>query len=374
MIVLRWAWDFIRPHFRHHKRRDLYESHFLPTWALFVLRTLIFAYMLAITIYRPIDDSDDGEYLTYFTNINWILLTVYFGLTVLYTIVVHVMKWLGLTKESEGGANLSATANDSDTDSSGTSETDEEQGTATEEATDNEQTAAAGNHTRWTRFKKCLRRHRLDLDKRITLDMVLWMFFTLVTVNAVYLDIMYDHLQFLLVDCLLTAAISFWVAIYGTSDGDSNNESSETTITFYTINAHAINAAFVLLEIIFNKLRIYPFQIVYVLLFALAYMIFMWSWYGATDDWIYDQLSWDDSHHTLYYFGVLGALVGVFAVLFLLTRLRDVLARVGKRKLSKRRARKQAAKQNGAGSTSSPADGEARPAAGSDDARASSSR
>lgn len=69
------------------------------------------------------------------------------------------MKWLGLTKESEGGANLSATANDSDTDSSGTSETDEEQGTATEEATDNEQTAAAGNHTRWTRFKKCLRRY-----------------------------------------------------------------------------------------------------------------------------------------------------------------------------------------------------------------------
>jgi hypothetical protein len=133
------------------------------------------------------------------------------------------MKWLGLPKESEGGANSSATANDSD--SSSTSETDEEQGTATEEATDNEQTAAAGNHSRWTRFKKCLRRyvnnshhtsqtacdslithlcircrHRLDLDKRITFDMVLWMFFTLVTVNAVYLDIMYDHLQFLLVD------------------------------------------------------------------------------------------------------------------------------------------------------------------------------
>jgi hypothetical protein len=61
----------------------------------------------------------------------------------------------------------------------------------------------------------------------------------------------------LLVACLLTAAISFWVAIYGTSDGDSNNESSETTITFYTINAHAINAAFVLLEIIFNKLRVH---------------------------------------------------------------------------------------------------------------------
>jgi hypothetical protein len=140
---------------------------------------------------------------------------------VLYTIVVHVMKWLGLTKETEGGANSSATANGSDTDSSGTSETDEEQGTATEEATDNEPTAAAGNHSRWTRFKKFLRRyvwdshrpgqtadslithlcirfrHRLDLDKRITFDMVLWMFFTLVTVNAVYLDIMYDHLQFL---------------------------------------------------------------------------------------------------------------------------------------------------------------------------------
>jgi hypothetical protein len=64
----------------------------------------------------------------------------------------------------------------------------------------------------------------------------------------------------------------------------------------------------------------------------------------------------------------------VFAVLFLLTRLRDVLARVGKRRLSKRRARKQAAKQNGAGSTSSPADGEAGPAAGSDDAHASSAR
>jgi hypothetical protein len=35
--------------------------------------------MLAITIYRPIDDAQDGEYLTYFTNINWILLTAYFG-------------------------------------------------------------------------------------------------------------------------------------------------------------------------------------------------------------------------------------------------------------------------------------------------------
>jgi uncharacterized membrane protein YjjB (DUF3815 family) len=46
------------------------------------------------------------------------------------------------------------------------------------------------------------------------------------------------------------------VAIYGTSNGDSNNESSETTITFYTVNAHAINTAFVLLEIIFNRLRV----------------------------------------------------------------------------------------------------------------------
>jgi hypothetical protein len=78
---------------------------------------------------------------------------------VLYTIVVHVMKWLGLTKESEVGACSSATANDS----SGTSETDEEQGTATEEATDNEQTAAAGNHSRWTRFKKCLGRYVYQL-------------------------------------------------------------------------------------------------------------------------------------------------------------------------------------------------------------------
>jgi hypothetical protein len=32
--------------------------------------------------------------------------------------------------------------------------------------------------------------------------------------------------------------------------------------------------------------QIYPFQIVYVLLFALAYMIFMWSWYGATDEYV----------------------------------------------------------------------------------------
>jgi hypothetical protein len=44
-----------------------------------LMRLLIFSYMLAITIYRPIDDSDDGEYLTYFTNINWIMLNVYFG-------------------------------------------------------------------------------------------------------------------------------------------------------------------------------------------------------------------------------------------------------------------------------------------------------
>jgi hypothetical protein len=54
-----------------------------------VLRTLIFAYMLAITIYRPIDNSDDGEYLTYFTNINWILLNVYFGVRKTTTVRVY---------------------------------------------------------------------------------------------------------------------------------------------------------------------------------------------------------------------------------------------------------------------------------------------
>jgi hypothetical protein len=46
MAVLRWSWHFIRPHFRHHKRRDFYESHFIPTWALFVRSLLLVAYDL----------------------------------------------------------------------------------------------------------------------------------------------------------------------------------------------------------------------------------------------------------------------------------------------------------------------------------------
>jgi hypothetical protein len=33
--------------------------------------------------------------------------------------------------------------------------------------------------------------------------------------------------------------------------------------------------------------QIYPFQILYVVLFALAYMIFMWSWYGATEEYVF---------------------------------------------------------------------------------------
>ncbi len=92
-------WNCVRAHARHHRRRDLIQSHFLHplllwvksvlclseqegvliSWPVQVLRTCIFLYGLGICIYKGVTDNMGGDYLVYFTNITWIMFTIYFG-------------------------------------------------------------------------------------------------------------------------------------------------------------------------------------------------------------------------------------------------------------------------------------------------------
>ncbi|TPX47550.1 hypothetical protein SeMB42_g03281 [Synchytrium endobioticum] len=80
-------WDWLTKR-RHIVEANFVDSKLLPIGVLLAMRIVFFLYCAGIFIWRNIVNWNNGRYYTYFTNISYLILTLYFGAVSLKGIIV----------------------------------------------------------------------------------------------------------------------------------------------------------------------------------------------------------------------------------------------------------------------------------------------
>jgi hypothetical protein len=115
--------------------------------------------------------------------------------------------------------------------------------------------------------------------------------------------------------CSTTSAAFWWLAIYKPSAGLRLDGPME----------HGASAGLLLADLLLSRTPILSYHFQVPMASTGAYAAFMWVWYGATKEWLYSSLQWDDSGDTANYCALLAIVILSFLVLYMVAGLRELL-------------------------------------------------
>ncbi|KAL6074653.1 hypothetical protein QOT17_004048 [Balamuthia mandrillaris] len=131
----------------------------------------------------------------------------------------------------------------------------------------------------YRRGRKADKQERTHLN---IVEFIYWIGFPLAVTNALFLDIVY------------------WAAIFGVEEEEDESR-REGFLLFLTINVHAINALWLLGELILTRMDVFFLYIICPIAYGMTYLIFAWIRYAIAENWVYDILDWDDPVNAVYY-------------------------------------------------------------------------
>eukprot|EP00741_Cyanophora_paradoxa_P010701 tig00020538_g10343.t1 len=140
---------------------------------------------------------------------------------------------------------------------------------------------------------------------------VLWVFFEIALTSA------------------LLVVIVVWIVfpIYGGIEGSGPSGVQRGGLSVFTeVIVHGLNGADMAIELWLDRVPLGRTHCLFVLLFALAYMVFAWIIWAATGRWVYEALEWGTGISVASYLGIGAAVVVAFFLLYFLSRGRDALA------------------------------------------------
>ncbi|CAG9461947.1 unnamed protein product [Pedinophyceae sp. YPF-701] len=118
--------------------------------------------------------------------------------------------------------------------------------------------------------------------------------------------------------------VFYWAVIY---DGGAEYwEVAGAAKEFTNAMRHAVNTALLWIDLFLSKVPIATYHYQPVLWYTTAYAVWMWIYYGASGDWIYESLGWDRASSPAYVILLVVLLAISLFINFGLVLLRDKLS------------------------------------------------
>jgi len=131
--------------------------------------------------------------------------------------------------------------------------------------------------------------------------------------HVLYVSLVTSHIVVLVV---------YWSLIY-------QPDIPQTAVyTWIDFSQHALNAVFIMLEVVLGRMMLRWIDCCVVLLVPVLYAAYTWAIYGLYGQWVYRFLDWNQGRSTpLWYVIMLAMFVGVFVIMRLLHRVREWFGR-----------------------------------------------